>query len=93
MILEYISIMQHVCCTALVSQNLRCIAIRVIMQQHGCRTVLLSQKYIQRRARFSYTLHSCNMGAERTAIIVFYTYIRSDTITVFYKYVRSETVT
>ena len=64
------------------------------MQQHGCRTVLLSQKYIQRRARFSYTLHSCNMVARRTAIIAFYKCIRSDTITaVFNKYVRPEMVT
>ena len=67
--------------------------IRVIMQQHGCRTVLLPQKYIQRRARFSYTLHSCNMVTGLTAIIVFYNYIRSDTINVFYNYVRLETVT
>ena len=63
------------------------------MQQHGCRTVLLPQKYIQRRARFSYTLHSCNMVTGLTAIIVFYNYIRSDTINVFYNYVRLETVT
>ena len=45
-ILECISIVQHGCCTALVSQNLQYSTIRVNMQQHGCRTVLLSQKYI-----------------------------------------------
>ena len=56
--------------------------------------MLVFKKYIQRRARFSYTLHSCNMVARRTAIIAFYKCIRSDTITaVFNKYVRSETVT
>ena len=33
------------------------------------------------------------MVAGRTAIIVFYECILSDTITVFYKYVRSETTT
>ena len=68
--------------------------IRVIMQQRGCHTVLLSQQqYIQHRARFSYTVHSCNRVAGRTAISVFCKYICSDTNTVFYKYARSEMVT
>ena len=33
------------------------------------------------------------MVAGRTAIVVFYTFVCSDTIAAFYEYVRSETVT
>ena len=55
---------------------------RVIVQQHGCCTVLASQKCLHCRARFAYTIHSCKMVAGRTGIIVFYKFVRSETIIV-----------